>query len=75
MTVNISSPNTANLRALQGDAALDALLERAAASAGRSWRTRHGRNVPLFVKIAPDLDEAQVDVDRADARRATASTA
>jgi len=60
VTVNISSPNTANLRSLQSDAALDALLatlqERRAALA-----RRHGRAVPLFVKIAPDLDEAQVD--------------
>jgi dihydroorotate dehydrogenase len=59
VTVNISSPNTANLRSLQSDAALDALLatlqERRAALA-----RRHGRVVPLFVKIAPDLDEAQV---------------
>jgi dihydroorotate dehydrogenase len=59
VTVNISSPNTQNLRALQSDAALDALLgalqERRAQLAAR-----HGRQVPLFVKIAPDLDEAQV---------------
>jgi dihydroorotate dehydrogenase len=61
VTVNISSPNTKNLRALQGDAALDALLgavqQRKALLAGR-----HGRLVPVFVKIAPDLDEAQVKV-------------
>ena len=61
VTVNISSPNTKNLRALQSDAALDALLgalqQRKAALA-----TRHGRAVPMFVKIAPDLDEAQVQV-------------
>ena len=61
VTVNISSPNTRNLRALQGDAALDALL-----AALQSRRTklakRHGRRVPVFVKIAPDLDEAQVGV-------------
>ncbi len=59
VTVNISSPNTQNLRDLQGDAALDGLLsavqERKAALA-----LRHGRRVPVFVKIAPDLDEAQV---------------
>lgn len=61
VTVNISSPNTKNLRALQSDAALDALLgavqERKALLA-----SRHGRLVPVFVKIAPDLDEAQVKV-------------
>ena len=59
VTVNISSPNTANLRSLQSDAALDALLsalqERRAVLA-----RRHARTVPLFLKIAPDLDEAQV---------------
>ncbi len=59
VTVNISSPNTANLRALQGDAALDALLE-ALQERKAQLATRHGRNVPMFVKIAPDLDEAQV---------------
>ena len=59
VTVNISSPNTQNLRALQSDAALDALL--AALQARRTQlAAQHGRRVPLFVKIAPDLDEAQV---------------
>lgn len=61
VTVNISSPNTKNLRELQSDAALDALLgalqERRTALA-----QRHGRSVPMFVKIAPDLDDAQVGV-------------
>jgi len=61
VTVNISSPNTKNLRALQSDEALDALL--AALRARRDelaeqWR----RQVPMFVKIAPDLDDAQVDL-------------
>ena len=61
VTVNISSPNTKNLRELQGDAALDALL--GAISARReALAARHGRRVPLFVKIAPDLDDAQVGV-------------
>ena len=59
VAVNISSPNTQNLRALQDDAALDVLLaalqQRKAALA-----SRHGRVVPMFVKIAPDLDETQV---------------
>ena len=61
VTVNISSPNTKNLRALQSDEALDALLS--ALQARRLALTRqHGRSVPMFVKIAPDLDEAQVGV-------------
>jgi dihydroorotate dehydrogenase len=61
VTVNISSPNTKDLRALQSDAALDALL--AAVQQRRSeLALRHARRVPVFVKIAPDLDEAQVGV-------------
>ena len=59
VTVNISSPNTANLRSLQGSDALDPLL--AALQERRARLAReHGRTVPLFVKIAPDLDEAQL---------------
>jgi dihydroorotate dehydrogenase len=61
VTVNISSPNTQNLRALQSDAALDLLLsvlmERRAELA-----REYGRLVPLFVKIAPDLEPAQVEL-------------
>jgi dihydroorotate dehydrogenase len=68
VTVNISSPNTKNLRALQGDEALDGLL--AAIAARRAeLAQQHGRRVPVFVKIAPDLDEAQVDVIAATLRR------
>ncbi|RYX88373.1 MAG: quinone-dependent dihydroorotate dehydrogenase [Comamonadaceae bacterium] len=61
VTVNISSPNTKNLRALQSDEVLDALLGAMAARREALARAQ-GRRVPLFVKIAPDLDEAQVDV-------------
>ena len=61
VTVNISSPNTQNLRALQSDAALDALLG-AIAERREALAAQHGRRVPVFVKIAPDLDEAQVSV-------------
>ncbi len=60
VTVNISSPNTQNLRALQSDAALDGLLlalaERREALAARV----DAKRVPIFIKIAPDLDESQV---------------
>lgn len=60
VTVNISSPNTQNLRQLQSDAALDGLL--AALAERRAALTQTlGRRTPLFVKIAPDLDEAQID--------------
>ena len=61
VAVNISSPNTQNLRALQSDAALDALLSRLQARRQQLAR-EHGKLVPMFVKIAPDLDEAQVGV-------------
>ena len=60
VTVNISSPNTAGLRALQDDAALGALLGALQQRRGE-LAARHGRTVPMFVKIAPDLDESQVD--------------
>jgi dihydroorotate dehydrogenase len=68
VTVNISSPNTANLRSLQSDEALDALLG-AIAAKREELAQRHGRRVPLFVKIAPDLDEAQVQVIAATLKR------
>ncbi|MBX3603254.1 MAG: quinone-dependent dihydroorotate dehydrogenase [Rubrivivax sp.] len=61
VTVNISSPNTANLRALQSDEALDALLS-ALRARQDELDAAAGRRVPMFVKIAPDLDEAQVGV-------------
>ena len=59
VTVNISSPNTKNLRELQSDAALDALLG-ALQTRKAQLSQQHGRSVPIFVKIAPDLDETQV---------------
>jgi len=61
VTVNISSPNTKNLRALQSDEALDALLAQLQ-ERRQDLIKRHGRTVPMFVKIAPDLDETQVGV-------------
>ncbi len=60
VTVNISSPNTKNLRDLQSDAALDALLA-AVQERKAQLAAQHGRSVPIFVKIAPDLDASQVD--------------
>ena len=68
VTVNISSPNTKNLRALQSDEALDALLGTLQARRAELAR-QHGRQVPMFVKIAPDLDEAQVGVIAATLRK------
>ncbi|MDM0044064.1 quinone-dependent dihydroorotate dehydrogenase [Variovorax dokdonensis] len=68
VTINISSPNTANLRSLQSDEALDALLT-ALAQRREALAEAQGRRVPLFVKIAPDLDEAQVSLIAATLRR------
>ena len=59
VTVNISSPNTRNLRALQNDEALESLLA-ALQSRRAELAQAHGRRVPLFVKIAPDLEGEQV---------------
>jgi dihydroorotate dehydrogenase len=61
VTVNISSPNTKNLRALQSDDALDALLG-ALVERKAQLAAQHGKAVPMFLKIAPDLDDAQIRV-------------
>lgn len=61
VTVNVSSPNTANLRSLQSDDALDGLLQTLMESRDRLAKSQ-GRRVPLFLKIAPDLVPAQVEV-------------
>tara|TARA_R110001606_G_scaffold342153_2_gene490559 strand:- start:67301 stop:68350 length:1050 start_codon:yes stop_codon:yes gene_type:complete len=52
-TINISSPNTPGLRALQGRAALDDLL-------GRIAEARSPGGVPVFLKVAPDLSVAEI---------------
>lgn len=59
ITVNISSPNTKNLRALQSDEALDQLLG-ALATRRAELALQHNSYKPLFLKIAPDLDADQV---------------
>ncbi len=53
VTVNVSSPNTPGLRALQGRAALDDLL-------GRLSEARGGDPTPVFLKIAPDLGPGEI---------------
>lgn len=67
VTINVSSPNTKNLRQLQGGSELDDLLGRLKAEQQR-LAEQHGRYVPLTLKIAPDLDAAQI-VEIADALR------
>ncbi len=54
LTINISSPNTPGLRALQEAAALDALLVAAIEARGE-------KGPPIFLKVAPDLDPADID--------------
>jgi dihydroorotate dehydrogenase len=68
VTINISSPNTKNLRALQSDEALDG-LRGAIAERRALLAPQHGKRTPLFVKIAPDLDETQVAVIAATLKR------
>ena len=57
-TVNISSPNTPGLRALQTRSALEELLGRIV-EAGSQLPDEGGR--PIFLKVAPDLDDAEIE--------------
>ncbi len=59
VAINISSPNTKNLRQLQGGDELDALLGQLKAEQEKLAQ-QHGKYVPLAVKIAPDLDADQI---------------
>jgi len=59
VTVNISSPNTKNLRQLQGGDELDALLTRLK-NEQDALAQQHAKYVPLALKIAPDLDAEQI---------------
>lgn len=61
VTVNISSPNTKNLRSLQTDQALDQLLS-ALNERKLALTEQYKKRVPVFLKIAPDLDDAQIVV-------------
>jgi dihydroorotate dehydrogenase len=59
VTVNVSSPNTKNLRDLQQDHQLNSLLQKLS-SMRQALEQKHGKRVPLALKIAPDLDDAQI---------------
>jgi len=59
ITVNISSPNTKNLRQLQQSDELGQLLG-ALKQERERLADQHGRRVPLALKIAPDLDDTQI---------------
>lgn len=56
LTINISSPNTPGLRTMQARESLAELLSRSLAA-----RAQTGVNVPVFLKIAPDLVEAELE--------------
>jgi dihydroorotate dehydrogenase len=60
VAVNVSSPNTPGLRGLQEGGNLEQLLEGLARERS-ALADRHGRRVPLALKIAPDLDDTQID--------------
>ncbi|MEO5596711.1 MAG: quinone-dependent dihydroorotate dehydrogenase [Lysobacteraceae bacterium] len=60
VTVNISSPNTQGLRDLQQGDALHALISRLR-DAQETLAARHGRRTPMLVKIAPDLEDTEID--------------
>lgn len=60
VTVNISSPNTKNLRELQDEKPLRDLLNQLR-EAGAGLAQQHGKRTPILVKIAPDVDEVQLD--------------
>ena len=59
VTVNISSPNTKNLRQLQGASELDALLSQLK-QAQQKLADQYQRYVPIALKIAPDIDAEQI---------------
>ncbi|OJI05616.1 quinone-dependent dihydroorotate dehydrogenase [Polynucleobacter sp. MWH-Adler-W8] len=61
ITVNISSPNTKNLRALQGEEMLRELLG-SLDEARKRLSDRYGVRKPLFLKIAPDLDHSDINL-------------
>ncbi len=59
ITINVSSPNSAGLRDLQKEENLDELL-RALKAEQALLADKHGRYIPIVLKIAPDLDDAQI---------------
>ena len=59
IAINISSPNTKNLRELQKDDALDALLGQLKTEQAQ-LADKHSKYVPLVLKIAPDLEDEQI---------------
>ncbi len=69
VTLNISSPNTVGLRDLQSAGFLENLVRRAMQKR-EQLRQQHGRHVAIALKIAPDLDDAEIRSIAAVARQA-----
>lgn len=67
IAVNISSPNTARLRELQAREGLDRILG-ALLEERRVLQERHGKRLPLLVKVAPDLTPEQISALARDLR-------
>jgi dihydroorotate dehydrogenase len=67
IAVNISSPNTARLRELQGRDGLERILG-ALQEERQVLQSRHGKRVPLLVKVAPDLTSEQISALALDLR-------
>ncbi|WP_455478724.1 quinone-dependent dihydroorotate dehydrogenase [Bartonella sp. B10] len=59
-TVNISSPNTPGLRALQARESLHILIN-AISQARSEQKKKHGFSIPIFLKISPDLSDKELD--------------
>ena len=60
IAVNISSPNTKNLRALQGESELENLVKGITAKREALKEARNGKHVPIAVKLAPDLENDEI---------------
>jgi dihydroorotate dehydrogenase len=67
VAVNVSSPNTARLRELQGSAGLQRILG-SLLEERHALQSSHGKRVPLLVKVAPDLDIEQISALAHDVR-------
>jgi dihydroorotate dehydrogenase len=60
LAVNVSSPNTVGLRRLQSKQALTELLG-ALSQRRKDYTARSGKNIPILVKLAPDLNDEELD--------------
>lgn len=60
IAVNISSPNTKNLRALQGESELENLVKGITTKREALKEARNGKHVPIAVKLAPDLENDEI---------------